>query len=201
MLTPTARSPAQILRSRGIGVCVGTLIGVAWFAYGLSLLAGPLRIVLAIGALVIAALLLRQSRRLIAASRRLPAPDDNAVAANRHTWIKFWINLVFEIVLLNVAINLLQAPPLHVYWIPAISLVVGLHFLPMARFMNVPSYWICGGVMIAVAGMTAIGINAGIATPTMLIAIEALSNAIILWVTVGWGIRSNARLAMAGTGD
>src|SRR3546814_10079781 len=65
------------------------------------------RVPIAIAGVVIAAVLLQRSRRLIAASRRLPAPNEAQKKANRSIWIKFWINFVFEIVLLNIAITLL----------------------------------------------------------------------------------------------
>src|SRR3546814_10567103 len=63
------RSRGQILRSRGIGVRVGTLIGVAWLAFGVSVMASAARVPIAIVGVVIAAVLLQRSRRLIAASR------------------------------------------------------------------------------------------------------------------------------------
>src|SRR3546814_4944362 len=132
---------------------------------------------------VIAAVLLQRSRRLIAASRRLPAPNEAQKKANRSIWIKFWINFVFEIVLLNIAITLLSAPSQQVYWVPAISLVVGLHFLPMARFMNVPSYWFCGVVLMLGAAATAFAIGSRAAAPTLLVALESLFNAMVLWAT------------------
>jgi hypothetical protein len=53
--------------------------------------------------------------------------------------------------LLNLAVNLLRQPAQRVYWIPAISLIVGLHFLPMASFLRVPSYWGCGVAMMGTA--------------------------------------------------
>jgi hypothetical protein len=105
----------------------------------------------------------------------------------------FWINFGVEIVLLNVALNLLASPSLHVYWIPAISLVVGLHFLPMARFFSVPSYWVCGAAMIGTAVAVTLGIWSGSGTPGLLVAGEALINAAILWTTAAWGVFKVAR--------
>src|SRR3546814_4186577 len=72
-------------------------------------MASAARVPIAIAGVVIAAVLLQRSRRLIAASRRLPAPNEAQKKANRSIWIKFWINFVFEIVLLNIAITLLSA--------------------------------------------------------------------------------------------
>src|SRR3546814_20568648 len=92
------RSPAQILRSRAIGARVGTLIGVAWLAFGVSVLANGARVPIAIIGVVLAAVLLQRARRLIAARHRLPAPDDGQVRSQRMVWIQFWINFGFEIV-------------------------------------------------------------------------------------------------------
>ncbi|HET8881029.1 MAG TPA: hypothetical protein VFM56_02545 [Solimonas sp.] len=201
-MTPVAqRSRGQILRSRGIGTRIGTLIGVGWLAYGLSLLGGVARIPIAIAGLVIAAVLLQRARRLLAASRDLPAPDAAQRTANRRVWVRFWINFVFEIVLLNLAINLLAAPSLHVYWIPAISLVVGLHFLPMARFLDVPSYWACGGAMMLLAAATALALHRDWMAPNLLVATEAMLNAAILWATALHGLRAIAAGRPPATAD
>src|SRR3546814_3547949 len=153
-------------------------------------MASAARVPIAIAGVVIAAVLLQRSRRLIAASRHLPAPNEARKKTNRSIWIKFWINFVFEIVLLNIAIMLLSAPSQQVYWVPAISLVVGLHFLPMARFMNVPSYWFCGVVLMLGAAATAFAIGSRAAAPTQLVALESLFNAMVLWATAAWGLRS-----------
>ena len=179
---------------------MGTLIGAGWMASGLTALPNPVRVPLGLAGLGIVGYLLYQSGRMIAASRKLPAPDAAARAANRRVWIWFWLNLLLEVVLLNVAINLLIEPELRIYWIPAISLVVGLHFLPMARFLAVPSYWACGGAMIGTAALTAWGVRAGGThrAPT-LVAAEAVVNAGILWTTAAAGttafLRRGSRLA------
>lgn len=186
------RSPSQILRSRAIGARVGSLIGVAWLAFGVSLLGNSARVPIAIIGVVIAAVLLQRARRLIAASHQLPAPDEMQKRANRTVWMKFWINFVFEIVLLNVAINLLAAPAQQVYWVPAISLVVGLHFLPMARFMNVPSYWLCGVALMLGAAASATAIAMSVTAPTLLVSLESIFNAMVLWATAAWAVRAVA---------
>lgn len=191
------RSPSQIARSRGVGAWVGTLIGIGWLVYGLRWFPEGLRFAIGLAGLGAAVALLVASRRLIASARRLPAADAAARAANRRVWTLFWVNFAVEIVLLNIAINLLARPALHIYWIPAISLVVGLHFLPMARFFGVPSFVACGAAMIVVAAAVALAIRAGLDSPQLYVAGEALANAVILWVTAAWGIRA-ARLTLAG---
>lgn len=184
------RSTGQILRSRGIGARVGTLIGAGWMAYGLIWFPNFVRVLLALLGLTIIVPLLLGSSRLIAASRAQPPPDADALAANRRIWTLFWLNFALEIVLLNIAINLLRAPPLQIYWIPAISFVVGLHFLPMAFFFGARDYWICGGAMIGLAAVATIAIRSGMAAPPAITAVEALLNALILWLTAAKGIRT-----------
>ncbi|MEO6871649.1 MAG: hypothetical protein ABI233_05450 [Chthoniobacterales bacterium] len=159
------RSTGQILRSRGIGAGVGTLIGIGWLAYGLIWFPNAVRVLLVLlGATIVIPLLLG-SKRLIAASRKMPVPNADELAASRRVWKLFWLNFVFEIVLLNIAINLFQAPSLRIYWIPAISFVVGLHFLPMTKFFAVSSYWITRGAMIVVAVATALAMRSGTVSP------------------------------------
>ena len=134
MIAEVPRLAGPIARSRAIGCWVGALIGAGWMAYGLSSLPNFVRAPLGLIGLVIVVFLLRWSRQLLAQSRNLPEASFAEHAASRGAWKWFWLNLVAEIVLLNVAIHLPAAPALRPYWIPAISLVVGLHFLPMAKF-------------------------------------------------------------------
>lgn len=190
MRSVTKRSQSQIMRSRGIGAFVGTLIGGGWMAYGLLWFPDIVRFFVGLVGLVAVVILMAASRQLVASARNLPASNAAAQSTNRRVWTLFWINFVVEIALLNVAIALLADPAMHVYWIPAISLVVGLHFLPMARFFSVPSYWVCGAVMIGVAGTTTLVLRSDVASPELYAAAEALINAVILWSTAAWGIRT-----------
>lgn len=192
MRSAMQRSPAQFIRSRGIGARVGTLIGAGWMVYGLLGFPNTVRVVVGLAGLVAVIFLLVTSRRLIASARTLPAPNAAAQSAHRRVWTLFWINLALEIVLLNVVIYLLAQPALHIYWIPAISLVVGLHFLPMASFFNVPSYWPCGLVLMGAAGAVTLVLRSGVASPGLYVAGEALFNALILWATAAWGIHTAA---------
>ena len=106
----------------------------------------------------------------------------------------FWINLGIEIVLLNLALGLLSRPALHSYWVPAISFVVGLHFLPMANFFAVPSYWGGGAAMIGTSVAVSLAMRSAVVAPPLLIAGEAVGNAAILWSMAAWGLRSAAHL-------
>ena len=190
MAAATMRSARQIVRSRGIGCRLGALIGAGWMASGLAALPNSVRVPLGLIGLAVVVCLLRASRQLVALSRGLPEATSAEGAASRRAWKWFWLNLVAEIILLNVAIILLGAPELRIYWVPAISLVVGLHFLPMASFFGVPSYRVCGGAMVGVAALTTLGLRSSlVAAPLGLVAAEAVVNAFILWATAAWGLR------------
>ena len=159
-------------------------------AYGLLWFPDMVRVLVGLAALVAVILLLVASRQLVISAKNVSAPDAAAQSANRRVWTLFWINFAVEVVLLNVAVGLLAQPALHIYWIPAISLVVGLHFLPMASFFRVPSYWICGAAMIGMAGTITLVLRSEVASPELYAAGEALVNAVILWSTAAWGIRT-----------
>jgi hypothetical protein len=187
------RSAGQELGGRGRGSIVGTLIGVGWMAYGLIWFPNIVRILLALLAATIVVPLLLGSARLIAASRTMPAPNAEQTSASRRVWTLFWVNFAVEIVLLNIAINLLRAPSLRIYWIPAISFVVGLHFLPMARIFAVSSYWITGSAMIGVAVVMVLAMHFPAVSPSAAAAAEALVNSLILWLTAAQALRTNTR--------
>ena len=185
-----ARATSQITRSRGTGAAVGTIFGAGWLAFGISRLPAAWRVAPGLLGLGIALLLLNRSRRVVDFSRTLAAPTSEQHAANRRAWRWFWINFVVEIALLNLAVNLLIAPASRVYWLPAIGLVVGVHFLPMAWFFEVPSYWFCGGAMIGMAALTILALREQApVSPAVAAAVEAVVNACILWTTVWWGTR------------
>ena len=97
-----------------------------------------------------------------------------------------------EITLINLALVLLARPALHPYWVPAISFVVGLHFLPMASFFNVPSYRSGGLAMIGLAAANSFAMKSGAVSPQFLVAGEAVGNAVILWSMAAWGLRTAA---------
>jgi hypothetical protein len=188
MASIPARAPAHVLRARGIGACLGTLIGAGWVVSALPTFTNVPRFFLgALGLATVCWLLLR-SGRLLAVARRLPSADVTAQVSNRRVWTWFWINFVLEIVLLNVAVALLDAPALHVYWLPAISLVVGLHFLPLAVIFAVPSFWACGAAMMTVAAAISAAIHCDPSLAHALAATEALCNALVLWATAAWGV-------------
>lgn len=76
----------------------------------------------------------------------------------------------------------------HPAWqLPVISLVVGLHFLPIARVAALSAFYVLGGVLIAAAIL-------GIALPSPLgPTISGFSAALALWTAAIMAVRREAR--------
>ena len=173
---------------RARGVVVGSLIALGWAYYGASMLPGGVRAVALAASIAVTGTLLVAAFALLRRVRSMPPSTPPEIAAGRRKWRWFWINLVGEIVLLNVAVGLLASPDLRIYWIAAISAVVGLHFLPMAVFFRVRSYWFVGIAMMIVATVTALAIARHPDRAAAITSAEAWANAIILWSSLAIGI-------------
>jgi hypothetical protein len=176
-----SRGSRQAASGRARGVIVGSLIALGWWIYGSAIFTPVIRAAVNATALVLTVSLVVSAARTLRHVRSMPVGSPAGVTANRRAWRWFWLNLVGEIVLLNVAVSLLSAPELRVYWIAAISGVVGLHFLPMAVFFRTRSYWFVGIAMMTGAVVAALLIARHAAWADAIARIEALANAVILW--------------------
>jgi hypothetical protein len=176
-----SRGSRQAASGRARGVIVGSLIALGWWIYGSAIFTPATRAAVNAAGLMLTVVLLASAVRTLRHVRTMPVGSSAGVAANRRAWRWFWLNLVGEIVLLNVAISLLSAPDLRVYWIAAISGVVGLHFLPMAVFFRTRSYWFVGIAMMTGAVVAALLIARHVAWADTIVRTEALANAVILW--------------------
>lgn len=181
-------------RGRAVGAAVGTLFGAGWWTYGLRPGAAPVRVVLGALGLMVAVTLLALARRLVFTPR---AATRGVVRQprSRRTVLAFAALVVVEVLLLNLVILALSPPALHVWWPLAISVVVGLHFLPMARIFQRPELTACGLAMLAAALVAGVGFALG-ADRVLVGSLESLANGAILWVTTA----RNLRLAAARAG-
>ncbi|QXQ07859.1 hypothetical protein KX816_07665 [Sphingosinicellaceae bacterium] len=178
------RATAERVRGRGIGIVVGSAIAGGWAIYAARVLA-PGSVATPIGAVTVAACLIAGGISVIRGSRRLAAPDAGQHAASKRSWRLFWLNFVGEIVVLNLAVWLLGRLGGLGYLVPIISIVVGLHFLPMARFFNNPAFTWTAALMIAVALVVIMALHA--APDSRAVGLEAAANALILWGTAATG--------------
>ena len=181
------RSPTQALAGRARGIVIGALIAFGWAAFGASFVRMPGRVVMLAIAAVPAGALLAAGIAMLRQARAMPAPTPSQRSAGRRAWRWFWLNLVGEIVLLNIAVNLLAAPDRRIYWIPAISAVVGLHFWPMAVFFRVRSYWAVGAAMMVGAAIAALSLAAHPTSAAAIVESEALANATVLGLALAAG--------------
>jgi Mg2+/citrate symporter len=140
-----------------IGSAIMFLFGVVWFLVGLSggRFSPVLRAGLPVVGLALAAWIAMLAVRAAHVSRNAPPPTAEQAAIGRQIGRRFgWINGIQgdAIFLAIVALNAAQRPD---FIAPAIALIVGLHFLPLAGLFQRPSYYVTGllGCAIGVAGL------------------------------------------------
>lgn len=175
------------------GAWVGVLFGAGWAIYGAMGLAPLGRWLGWASAAIVVAALTHRALRLRTRSRALPAAGPEGRAAARRVRYGFIVVLIAEIVLLNIAVMLLSGPSLRAYWIPAIALVVGAHFLPLAWLFRMKAFWACALAMMAAAALAAVAIGQAPETAGLVVAVESLINAAILWLTAASGLSSLRR--------
>lgn len=157
-------------------VLVGNGFGGLWLAWAIAALAGPDAPVwpayaLALGVFAVAVWRLDGGSRAVTGGRR-----------NRASPIVYLGIVVGEILALNLMVYELQAHGLLAYLRPAIGLIIGLHFFPLARLFGIPAMTLLGAVMvvaaIAAAGAMSIGLPPATATGG-----DALVNGLALLAT------------------
>jgi MFS family permease len=148
----TALVPAGAHQGRAIGALVMTAFGAIWMISGataLSLLNWEIWLIVAIltGLLCVAALLELQ------AARRIPttpatASQSKSIQTRRR---RFGIVLAFEWVPIFLVAFVLGRIGHPDFILPAIAVIVGLHFIPLARLFNCPLYYWTGISFVLVA--------------------------------------------------
>jgi len=163
---------ANQLSGRATGALFFAGFGALWIALALYALQ-QLNSATVSGILVGLALLVLSALSLLRAAKRWPRqPDDPAIGR-----AFAWINAAEWIAVAAVAFSFAK---LHIdaYVMCAITAIVGLHMLPLARlFRYTPHYW-SGAVLVAWATVSAITIPTG-----NLQGISALGTGIILWLS------------------
>lgn len=171
------------LRGRGIGMIVGAGFG-GWWAVAALHAAPAFRTwpIEAAVALVTGILVVAGAATFWRGVRA--APIRHEVTRPRHRkWWKFLPVLVIEIVALNLVVAALQRNGLMSYLLPAIAIIVGLHFYPLARIFRAPFLHITATLM-ALAGVAAVLAILSGQPPARVNAMVAAISALTLWVTV-----------------
>jgi hypothetical protein len=160
------------------GAAILTLFGAAWCIIALEFWAARPAWSLPAGIATAIVLLGMCIQRLIAL-RSIPSVDDPAAAARgKRAGMFFGIIFGAECGLIALCAALLARAGLSI-WIPvAVAIIVGLHFIPLARVFEVPLYYWTGALcVVGVLGCSLIR-DAG----TRLLC-AGLAMAAVLWLT------------------
>jgi hypothetical protein len=163
------------------GVVVMTTFGLGWSVVGIGGL--PLSragMVLLIGLAALIAVGVYVAAHRLHATSSTPDAAERQVAPNVGR-IYFWVNIgqAIAIAAAVVAFNGLDAIGLIP---PTVCLVVGLHFLPLARSFDTPLYWWTAGLLTLVAVTGAVGYAAGLGNG-WIVMIVGFPAAVVLWAT------------------
>jgi len=171
--------PAGALQGRAIGALVMTAFGAIWMisgAHALSLLTWEMWLIVA----VLTGLLCLVALQRLQAARRVPTTpattsQSQSIQPRRS---RFGIVLTFEWVPIFLAAFILGRMGHTELILPAIAVVVGLHFIPLAMLFDFPLYYWTGGtfVLVAVASFA-------IGDPALRQAITCLGCGLSLWLT------------------
>lgn len=182
--------PPSALRGHGIGLVVCAIFAALWANWARSLLAGSPAAYVWAAAVIVAVFsgaLLLAGLSMIRRGRRWSQATGIGDTAPRNMRKKFIWVLIGEIVALNIAAYFLISHHMAQYLAPAVAVVVGLHFLPLAKIFRSPHF------VATAAVMTLAGILAAVAMATGSPALTAngivdLACAAALWGTgfVSW---------------
>lgn len=191
------RVTPSTLRGRGTGIIVCAIFAALWANWARPMLSGLpgiygwTAVVAALsGALLVAGVAaIRRGRHL----SRATGIGDRAPRGMRRG---FMLVLIGEIVALNIAAYLLISHRMAQYLAPAVAIVVGLHFLPLAKIFRAPHFFITAIVMTLAGVLAAVAMVTG-SSATAANGIAELVCAVALWGT-GFTSWFQVRKAMAG---
>lgn len=174
---------STVARVRGCvaGASILTLFGAAWCIVALAL--WPAHPVWSIPAAVAATIgLLGLSFMRLRALRNVPVIDDRVAAAKgKRAGMLFGIIFGIECGVIWLCATVLARVGLSI-WIPiAVAVVVGLHFIPLARVFEVPLYYWTGAL--SVLGVLGCSLIRDVGTRLLS---AGLTMAAVLWLTAAW---------------
>jgi hypothetical protein len=160
------------MRRNGVTICA--VFGLGWFIGGAGVLGDgpPYWIGLALAAAV--------SVALIAAIRPVASSRERERELPKDWQRRYGLWIGFEVVLIVAAILVLRALDLGEFLPGTIAVIVGAHFIPLAKAFDEPAYRWTGYAMIA-AG--AAGVAAGAGGVVLAGAVAGFGSAAALWAT------------------
>ncbi|WP_458072145.1 hypothetical protein [Rhodanobacter sp. BL-MT-08] len=173
---------APALRSRGLGMIACACFGAFWAGTAVATAAVSYAAAYFFVIALISTWLLIAAVRLLRRSRHMTALSDTVAPAQRRTRWLFFAIFAAEIIALNVVANLLVSHHRISYLMPAIAVIVGLHFYPLAKLFRATRYYATATVM-TLAGIGAIlALNSGLAVSPVDVTLDIIC-ALALWLT------------------
>jgi hypothetical protein len=182
------QSAEAIRAGRAIGAMFFSIFGGVWIeVWSWRTLPGNMLMPAVVAALSLAILWVALSR---------VRQNSAALAAEQDSPERRRINRLFNIVnagqwvLILIGVNVLNNMGLAAWAVPFAILIIGLHFLPLARLFNNPPHYVTGGLMILFAIAYPLLIPGGPSDP-----IGCLGAGLILWSSAIYALAGKARPA------
>ncbi len=183
-------NPAEIFqweRARGssIGATIVGFFGAAWLALGM--VSGGVSWQTAVAAVLPVFILIGFLGTLV--RRRLPKIVQAETPEKKQMMRLFMIVNVVQWVGIFGVMNLLANLHLNAWMISAIVLIVGAHFLPLARIFHAPQY-VKTGIAMMLCAAAAVVLPVSVRDT-----VECVSAGVILWISAAAALRVAFRLA------
>lgn len=170
------------------GIFFMAFFGAAWGFTSAGFMGGAFQIgafiliaLVTLGFFIVVGMILRYARTL-------PKTLSPEGAATRKR-ISMWFGIVFglEFLLIALASTLLSSVQAGSFIPPAIALIVGIHFFPLARLFRVPTYYLTGALLsiLALIALVALplGLPIGGSSPDNWSLFVGIGSTVILWLT------------------
>lgn len=189
-MTDSGATTPFALRGQGIGIIVATCFGALWAVWARAWLSHYPAIVPWAAYATTAAIssaLLAAGIATVRRARRQTGEADTRPAIRRRIGRQYWLVVTTEVVVLNLAAAALFRFDLGQYLPPAIAIIVGLHFFPLAHTFRAPHLHATATLM-TLAGATATLAMAAGGPGVVVAGLADMACAGVLWGTalVSW---------------
>jgi hypothetical protein len=189
--------PRPAARGIASGIFFLTFFGAFWGFISAAFMSGTFQIVAFILVGLVTLAFFGLGIMILRYARSLPktlSPEDAAVGKK----ISLWFGIVFglEMILIALANIVLSYFQVRSFIAPVTALIVGIHFLPLARLFRVSVYYITGALLsllalIALAALL-LGLPIGGPSPYNWSLLVGIGTTLVLWLT----LLNSARLGL-----
>lgn len=174
-------------RAKGasIGATIVGFFGGVWLMLGMSSAGVPLGVAVTAVLPVFALIAFLGA----AVRRRLPHIDEAETPGKKQMMRAFGMVNVAEWLAIFAVVNVLSNLRLNAWIVPAVVLIVGAHFIPLARIFQAPQHLKTGIAMLLCAALA-------VALPVSIRdTVECVSAGVILWISAAAALRAAYRMA------